>query len=294
MNKLLVLALSLLIGGLGGYANTKVDTTIVVNHARKVVIEKTPNGMSVNVEGSADDPNYFYSQRMEVNATDAVITEEKTTNWEFSIPVFKKKNDGGKYNSHGYELTGFGFGLVNAVKAEQGLKVDMSESYELMIDNLLHSIHYLHPRTTSVSVGFGMTWRNYRMTGNTRYIKENNGIVLGNYPEGADIKFSRLKIFSLTFPFMFNQSLGNNALFSVGPVVNFNTYGSLKTRYTLNDEKIKEKSKDIRQQKVTVDMMAKFCIRSMGFYAKYSPMDVLKTDFGPKFRSFSVGVMFIR
>ena len=34
MNKFLVLALSLLIGGLGSYANTVQDTIIVVNQAR--------------------------------------------------------------------------------------------------------------------------------------------------------------------------------------------------------------------------------------------------------------------
>ena len=38
MNKFLVLTLSLLIGGLGCYANTMQDTIIVVNNAKKVTI----------------------------------------------------------------------------------------------------------------------------------------------------------------------------------------------------------------------------------------------------------------
>ena len=77
MNKFLVLALSLLIGGLGSYANTVQDTIIVVNQAKKVTIEKKHNSMAVKVEGSAENPDYFYSQRMEVDSTAAVIIEEK-------------------------------------------------------------------------------------------------------------------------------------------------------------------------------------------------------------------------
>ena len=139
-------------------------------------------------------------------------------------------------------------------------------------------------------MGFGMTWRNYRMTGRTRFIKDGDKLVLGAYPEGSDIKFSRLKVFSLTVPFMINQSLGRKVVFSVGPVVNFNTHASLKTRYTLNGEKVKEKNNNIHQNRMTVDLMAKLRFNSLGVYAKYSPSDMLNTDFGPKFRSFSTGI----
>ena len=65
MKKLLILALSLLIGGLGCYANTLQDTIIVVKNPNQVTIEKTRNSMSVKVEGSADTPDYYYLQKMD-------------------------------------------------------------------------------------------------------------------------------------------------------------------------------------------------------------------------------------
>ena len=265
MNKFLVLALSLLIGGLGSYANTVQDTIIVVNQAKKVTIEKKHNSMSVKVEGSEDNPGYFYSQRMEVDSTAAVIIEENLC------------------------VGGFGFGVVNAIETSEGMDMDMGASYEFSLDHLLRFNYNVLP-ATSVSMGFGMTWRNYRMTGRTRFIKEGDKLVLGAYPEGSDIKFSRLKVFSLTVPFMINQSLGRKVVFSVGPVVNFNTHASLKTRYTLNGEKVKEKNNNIHQNRMTVDLMAKLRFNSLGVYAKYSPSDMLNTDFGPKFRSFSTGI----
>ena len=288
MNKFLVLALSLLIGGLGCYANTLQDTTIVVNNAKKVTIEKKRNSMAVKVEGTEENPDYFYSQRMEVDSTAAVIIEEKNADWDFNIPFINKKSKTKKYRRN-LCVGGFGFGVVNAMDAPEGMDVDMGSSYELSLDHLLRFNYNILP-TTSVSMGFGMTWRNYRMTGRTRFIMEGDNLVLGAYPEGADIKFSRLKVFSLTVPFMINQSLGRKMVFSVGPVVNFNTHASLKTRYTLNGEKVKETDNNIHQNRMTIDLMAKLRFKSLGLYAKYSPSDMLNTEYGPKFRSFSAGI----
>lgn len=288
MNKFLVLAVSLLMGGLGCHANTAQDTLIVVNQAKKVTIERTRNSMAVKVEGSAENPDYFYSQRMEVDSTAAVITKEKNADWDFTIPFISKDYETQKSRMN-LCVIGFGFGLVNAVDASDGMDVDMGASYELSMDHLLRFNYNLLP-TTSVSMGFGMTWRNYRMTGHARFIKEDNHLVLGSYPEGADIKFSRLKVFSLTIPFMINQALSKNVVFSIGPVINFNTHASLKTRYILNGEKVKETDKNIHQNKMTIDLMAKLRFKSIGIYAKYSPSDMLNTEFGPKFRSLSTGI----
>ena len=288
MNKFLVLALSLLIGSLGSYANTVQDTIIVVNQAKKVTIEKKHNSMAVKVEGSAENPDYFYSQRMEVDSTAAVIIEEKNADWDFNIPFINKNSKTKKYRGN-LCVGGFGFGVVNAIETSEGMDMDMGASYEFSLDHLLRFNYNVLP-ATSVSMGFGMTWRNYRMTGRTRFIKDGDKLVLGAYPEGSDIKFSRLKVFSLTVPFMINQSLGRKVVFSVGPVVNFNTHASLKTRYTLNGEKVKEKNNNIHQNRMTVDLMAKLRFNSLGVYAKYSPSDMLSTDFGPKFRSFSTGI----
>jgi len=289
MKKLLIWTLSLLTGSLGSYANTMQDTIIVVKNPNKTTIEKTRNSLYVKIEGSADNPDYFYSQKIEVDSTAAVITEEKNVEWDFTIPFVGKDNGKGK---HQMELCvgGFGFGMVNAVNAPDGMNVDMGESYELMWDNILKLNYYVVPYSTSVSMGFGMTWRNYRMTGRTRFLQEGDNLLLGSYPEDAKIQFSRLKIFSLTVPLMINQSLGRKVVLSVGPVINLNTHGSLKTRYTLDGEKVKETSNHIHHNRMTIDLMAKLRFKLIGVYAKYSPSDVLNPEFGPKFSSFSTGI----
>lgn len=288
MKTLIVLVMSMLVGSMSCWAQTNQDTTIVVKNAKKITIDKSHNSMSVKVEGTAENPEYFYSQTMEVDSSAATITTEKNADWDFTIPFVGKNNKSRRYYMT-EELTSVGGGMVNAIDAPDNLNVDMGASYELSVDNLFKFRYNLLP-TTSVSLGAGISWRNYRMTGYTRFIKEGNNLVLGNYPEGADIKFSRLKIFSITVPLLINQAIGRKAVLSLGPVVNINTYGSLKTRYVLNDEKIKEKNKNIHQNKATVDLMAKLRLGEIGFYAKYSPSDVLNTEFGPKFSSLSAGV----
>lgn len=288
MKTLIILAMGIWVGSMSCLAQTSQDTTIVVNNAKKITIEKSRNSMAVKVEGTADNPDYFYSQTMEVDSSAAVIATEKNADWDFTIPFVNKNKKSRRYYMT-ENLTSVGFGMVNALHAPDDLKVDMGASYELSVDNLLKFRYNLLP-ATSVSLGAGMSWRNYRMTGHTRFVKEGNNIVLDNYPEGADIKFSRLKIFSITVPFMVNQAIGRKAVLSLGPVVNINTYGSLKTRYVLNGEKIKEQSKNIRQNSATIDFMAKLRLGKIGVYAKYSPSDVLNTAFGPEFNSFSTGV----
>ena len=288
MKTLIILAMGIWAGSMSCLAQTSQDTTIVVNNAKKITIEKSPNSMAVKVEGTADNPDYFYSQTMEVDSSAAVIATEKNADWDFTIPFVNKNKKSRRYYMT-ENLTSVGFGMVNALHAPDDLNVDMGASYEISVDNLLKFRYNLLP-ATSVSLGAGMSWRNYRMTGHTRFVKEGNNIVLDNYPEGADIKFSRLKIFSITVPFMVNQAIGRKAVLSLGPVVNINTYGSLKTRYVLNDEKIKEQSKSIRQNSATVDFMAKLRLGKIGVYAKYSPSHVLNTAFGPEFNSFSTGV----
>lgn len=288
MKTLIILVMSILVGSMNCLAQTSQDTTIVVNNAKKVTIEKRNSSMSVKVEGTAENPAYFYSQQMEVDTTAAIITREKNADWDFTIPFANKKNKPRKYYMTN-DITSLGIGMVNVINAPDNLNIDMGASYEFSVDNLLKCCYNLIP-TTSVSLGIGLNWKNYRMTGCTRFVKEGNNLFLDNYPEGADIKFSRLKIFSFTVPLLIHQAIGRKAALSLGPVVNINTYGSLKTRYVLNDERIKEKSKDINQNSATIDFIAKIHLGEIGFYAKYSPTSVLNPDFGPKFNSYSAGI----
>ncbi len=284
----LVLALqaALLTSYAGSILPAENDTIIVIRNAQKVTIEQNDSVFGLEVEGREGDPHFRYAHRRETGDNATVITQEKSDAWDFKIPFMKPK----KHHQYEFQMSGPSIGWVSALNAPEGMDVDMGASYELMWEHMLNWAYYPTKGDFSFSIGFGLNWKNFRMTGRTRFIKEGDNLVLSDYPEGADIQFSRIKVFSLMVPLMYNQRIYRNISFSVGPVLNFNTYASLKTRYKLDGEKTKEIEKNLHQSPVTVDLMARLSFRAVGLYVKYSPCNVLNTDFGPKFNGLSAGI----
>ena len=141
------------------------------------------------------------------------------------------------------------------------------------------------------SVGVGVDWRNYRITGDQRFVKDNNVVSLTSYPTNSSPKFSRIKVFSVNFPLTYEYD-GKYFGFTLGPVINLNTYSSLKTRYNLDGHKIEDENSGIRVKPVTIDFMCS--VNSYGgpdFYVKYSPCDLLRNGYGPKFKTLSFGIL---
>lgn len=227
------------------------------------------------------------------------VSKETNTNWNFDIPFLsdrkeEKENSSRPFRSHSYITCNptFGMGLVSATA--QGEDVDLSfrnGSFEFILDELI-GVDYHMTRRQHLDIDFGLNWRNYRMTGDNRFIKENNGVVVGEYPEGAKIKFSRIKIFSLTLSFMYKYEFAKDYAFGVGPVVCFNTGGNIKTRWSVDGQPDKDRQYNIGQNPVTVDFKAMIYADMFSFYFKYSPCDVMMNGRGPEFRSMSTGIMF--
>lgn len=276
------------------------DSTVIIRKPNEVRITEGRGYINVEVHGKEGNDAYLYTIRKGSNTS---IMSEKNKNWDFRIPFVDKKIEASsspRYKRARFSLNiinglQFGMGLVSATSQAPGMDIDMSNAgFEFFLNNLV-MWEYRPVKNTSLTMGFGVDWRNYRMKGNTRFIKDGTNITLGAYPEDADINFSRLKIFSLTLDLMLRQRLFGHVSMAAGPVVNFNTSGTLKTRYTLvngdNRESIKERNRNIHQNAVTVDFKGELKIDPIAFYIKYSPMNVLDTNYGPKFRSISAGAM---
>lgn len=276
------------------------DSTVIIRKPNEVRITEGRGYINVEVHGKEGNDAYLYTIRKGSNTS---IMSEKNKNWDFRIPFVDKKIEASsspRYKRARFSLNiinglQFGMGLVSATSQAPGMDIDMGNGgFEFFLNNLV-MWEYRPVKNTSLTMGFGVDWRNYRMKGNTRFIKDGTNITLGAYPEDADINFSRLKIFSLTLDLMLRQRLFGHVSMAAGPVVNFNTSGTLKTRYTLvngdNRESIKERNRNIHQNAVTVDFKGELKIDPIAFYIKYSPMNVLDTNYGPKFRSLSAGAM---
>lgn len=268
------------------------DTLANIKNAHQVIVTESSKGLNVEVNGRENDPNYKYSYHTEYAPNSTITTHQENSEWDFSFPFAKSSKKSTNYRSQ-IVMGGWAVGFNNAVNAPADMNVTMGSSIELSWLHILALKYSPWNSGPTMSVGFGINWRNYCMMGTSRFITSDKGVSIGSYPEGAKINGSRVKIFSLAVPFMLCQKLGAGFHVTGGAIVNFNTYGSIKTTYTdINGTRCKDFSKDIHKSPVTIDLMAVLGFKFVGWYVKYSPSNVLNTSYAPKFNSFSTGIIF--
>lgn len=280
----LLVLMTLISGSIWG----QTKDVMVIERPQRVVINNSGDTIIVQVEGKEGNPEFRYSHQAVLASDVPVVKKEKQRDWDFQIP-FKKEEIKQKAH-HNFNMRGIGVGLVTALNAPNDMNVDMGASYEIMAPSILEWEYCLTGGKNSFAIGLGIAWKNYRMTGRNCFVKEKQNVVLGTYPEEADIKFSRLKVFSWTLPLLYTYKFTRKVSFKVGPIVNFNTHASLKTHYKLEGENVKLTDNNIHQSRVTVDLFATFKVSAVGVYVKYSPCKVLNTDFGPDFSGLSTGL----
>ena len=275
------------------------DSTIVVGTNPVKVITKPDSvticdadgHFAINVFGGNNNPNYRYTyERTDADSCSETISESE---WSFRVPFVDKAKHENRHSMFTFEFGGIGIGFDDARDAPQQLNVNMANSAELFIDHVA-GVRYRPWRDNfSILVGVGLGWRNYRMTGHNRFVKDGANLKIDDYPEGAEPKFSRIKLFNLSAPIMLNEDFGKHFSISAGAVINFNTHASMKTKYYQEGLLVIDKTDNIHPKKMTVDFMGVITFHNVGIYAKYSPMKVLDTAFGPSFKHCSVGAIFL-
>ena len=294
MTKRIFFTTALILSTVVSFAQNLEGTKVITNPD---TVKITNNQDRISVEVKKGDIDYKFERKLsEENIT---VIKEKNNEFNFGIPFIdkkqKEKNSQGTYpKSEFYVLKHmeYGMGLVTATNQADGMDVKMANcGWEFIFNNLFGGAYHI-TKQTSLKANFGLDWRNYRMKNENRFLKENNKLTIAPYPDGADVEFSRVKIFSMTLEFLMTQQINKKIFIAAGPVVNFNTHGSIKTRYTLDGKGKKETSSCIKQNAVTLDYKAEVGFANLGFYFKYSPSNVLDTNYGPKFKSMSAGIIY--
>ncbi len=147
--------------------------------------------------------------------------------------------------------------------------------------------HYL-------SAGLGLDWRNYSLSNNRYFNKESDGSIKMIPFEDDIVKGkSRIQIFSLQIPLLYGINFGrkNNMGFTLGPILNFNTSGNIKTQYETGSKKYEITTSKIGQKPVTLDLFAAYHICGIGLYARYAPMKMFRQSTNLQFNSISTGLI---
>ena len=290
MKKLMI---SMALAVLTATAGAQENDTVVIHNPRKVTIVTGDSLQRIIVSGKEGDDKFTYQNTIRLVDSNYVSTTRiGRDRWELipSVKVGKKKDDTEGRTYDNAISAHFGIGFTAPTKADARTDFSTFKSWEIFA-TIAQWDHYFERRhRNSVSLGFGIDWKNYRMTGDTRFVKAPDGnVALENYPLQVSPDFSRIKVFSLTANLGFTHSFDKDFWIGFGPVVNFNVYGSILTEYSMYGDDIKRKEKDIRQRPITIDWMLRLGIMGVPFYLKYSGDNVLK-DGGVKFRSLSFGL----
>ena len=288
----------MLVSTLAATAQNEKKSTVIENgnettfiYPAQVTVSKGAT-TTVRITGETDGAEYTYDITQGENSK--ALYKETDTDWDFTIPFVNIKETTQTVHRGGRLVIDptFGFGLIGVTQEGADVALPFGNgSFEYILDRIV-GFEYRATRKSHVGVTFGLDWRNYKMIGNSRWVKEGDKTLITGYPDGVDIDYSRLRTLSLTLSFMYGYKFNRHINMQLGPVVSFNTRGNIKTCYSLNGESFKEKEKNINIVPVTVDFRAELNFSFVGLYFKYSPCNVLDNAFGPAFKPMSAGLQF--
>jgi hypothetical protein len=216
--------------------------------------------------------------------------DENPGGWDFQVPGLTVKSGGSKTEVKASLSSDFSFGFIGGVSQAENVSIDMGESFEIEWGNVISSKVRVGKKDFA-RIGLGFDWRNYRVTDFYEFHKDTEGIItMQRIPVGAEPSFSRIHTFSLSIPLKYYHYFNKKTYFAVGPELYFTPYGSLKTRYYMDGEKLKITSGNVHQNRFSVGVGAEFIVRHVGVYYKYNPFHVLRSSYGPSFSSMTVGI----
>lgn len=273
------------------------DTIVRAVRPDSVIITEVDSTTSVQIFGSEKDKSYRFKYTKRFSPDAAYTIEEHASRWDFSLPFQRPKKT---KSQRDFTMGGVNFGFVTALGAPKDMEVDMASSYEISFDAASIRL-YSKNRRHFVSVGLGFAWRNFRLTGHSRFVQDDFGnlLIKSDAEENTRTEYSRIKLFSLSIPFRYGHDFNKHWTAYLATILNFNTYASAETRYkriapeTGVSHNVIESTTDIHQKPVSVDFLAQLQWRWVGLYVKYSPCKVLKTNYGPSFTPLSVGFSFL-
>lgn len=273
-------------------AQTETADTVIVENPKRVTIISDSTTLSVEVEGRTDDPDFRFSKSQTMADDGLHIFKENSSDVNFRLPFSSSKNVP-RHGTMEFSISqAMSLGMVSAIGGPDNLSTNFGQSFEITWHAANITFKFNKLKHWSFGTGLWCNWKNYRMTGYTRFQKADNVVVLNDYATGSVIRFSRLHLYSWQVPLLATYRTNNKHLRSTfGLLFNFNSHGNLKTRYSLGGENYKEVEGGIHLNSFTVDLYATLNYHWLGAYVKWSPCPVLESGMGPRFSGISTGLM---
>ncbi len=259
--------------------------SLISNAEEKKDTTNTTTGHSVTVVGNANDS--IGSTITYNNQYDEWVISES-----FNLPLFDISHKKINRKKTGIEshLPGFYLGFNKAIDPVSGFDNTPIGSVELgfvFIDESL-SLN----ENFGFTMGFGLNWRNFKLTDDVMMRKQGGYIVCEKLPENYSLDYSKLRIFGFTVPAVFEFMQSTDGFHGyIGAQADIRVARTLRNNYTDDeDTEHKEKRKHVRTLPIGCDVIAELGYKDFGIYGKYCPIRLFESGRGPINQSFTIGL----
>lgn len=290
MKKIITAILAIIITSGAAQAQVSADTTLTVS-GRTVIVEHSDGTIMVEVTDNTGKTIQYPIQQTDTTTTS--IRQRVSIGSSLSFNIVHK-------SPWNICSGGFAVGWVSAPNHPSTMPVEMGKSWEISWEEVL-GLRYDISRTTELKLGFGLNWRNYKMTTpDYRFTFDDAGnVTAAPYPDGMIPRNSRLKVFNLRLPLALKQKMpfklfGQQQWAAVGITLNYSPHASMLTRYQAPDgSKVKTSCDKIGQRRWSYELTGIIGVsEAAGIYIRYQPLSILRGAGQPHFHSLSTGLIF--
>lgn len=254
-------------------AQTSPDTIKVINDPKRVVISELNDTATVNI--IARDKGKYYGYEYKVY-NDGMNSVKSSNRIHYSIPGCFNDTSASKHEIFMSDLR-IGWGKA-------GIDLDgasVKRVDELGVLNFVGYGYKFTPRSR-ISIGVGANYRRYVLQKGLSFTRTDaGGVAVDAFPAEASHSSSHIGVWQITFPLMYRRQFANRTILKLGAVLNWNCHASIINSYKLGDTRHYDTTTPLMQRKLSVDFMAAYGWRGIGLYFNYSPMSLLKKNFGP-------------
>ncbi len=270
------------------------DTVKVIDKADAINIIRTETGTVIEAFIGTDKASWN-KYRYEVtvverdSSTVETISENSLISLPFNINRKKSKTTSGRWKAKRTitAMRNLYWGRNFAYDGKSGIK----NSFEIGIAEVIAVEFQPWRRGPLFRVGLGFGMKRWHTADGLYFGKDGDCLtIVPAITDASNIK-SKFDVWSFHVPLMVSQPIYKSFTFAAGVLLNFNTYSKASTSFETADVRYSETFKGLQQRLLTPEIIGIIGFRdAIGFYAKYNPVPVMRSQFGPSFKSWSMGV----
>lgn len=270
-----------LVGCMIASAQSEPDTIQVIDQASRVVVTRQGVNSQIIVNGTADNPDFYYSFATKVADEDQKIDSSADT-WEMSFPFLKERPAS---PTRLIWCRDFYIGATIPVAEPHGL--DGSIEVGMTYIGGLELTPWRRGPEISLGLGFHYSQFTLHYCQAFDYADHRLDIVATD----ADRTSSRLRNFGFQIPVSIYQPVWKDFGLTVGVAAMFNTFTRAASDRIYVDRRDHRSMRGLHQRLVTPQLFASIGWKGdCGIYVRYCPTPLFAQQWGPQFKTLSVGV----